>query len=56
MSREMVPLGYLLAGSVMPEGAITATPGAIYWRLADGKAVALYVKETGVHNTGWAAK
>ncbi len=53
-----VPQGVLFgpaAGS--PNGAVRASPGAIYLRRDGGAGATLYVKETGVNtNTGWVAK
>jgi hypothetical protein len=44
-----------LAGAGTPEGAITAPIGSIYSRTDGTTGTALYRKETGVSNTGWAA-
>ncbi len=43
-------------GAGSPEGAITATAGALYLRTNGGTGTTLYVKETGTGNTGWVAK
>lgn len=45
-----------LAGAGTPEGAITAGIGSIYQRTDGGAATSMYVKESGVGNTGWVAK
>ena len=40
-----------------PNGAVTASVGALYLRLDGGAATTLYVKESGVNtNTGWVGK
>lgn len=39
-------------GDGSPEAVVTAGPGALYW---DSTNKILYVKETGVSNTGWAS-
>jgi len=44
------------AGTGTPEGAVIAPVGSLYSRLDGGTGTALYVKETGTGNTGWAAK
>lgn len=44
------------AGTGSPEGAVTAPVGSMYSRTDGGTGTALYVKESGVGNTGWAAK
>jgi len=46
----------LRAGAGTPEGAITASPGSLYLRTDGAAGTSLYVKETGVGNTGWVAK
>jgi len=40
-------------GSGSPEGVVTATPGTIYADTSASPAVHLWVKESGVGNTGW---
>jgi len=42
------------AGS--PEGNLTAVVGSMYTRLDGGASTTLYIKESGVGNTGWVAK
>jgi hypothetical protein len=44
------------AGYGTPEGVVTAPVGSMYRRVDGGVGTTLYVKETGVGNTGWAAK
>lgn len=43
-------------GTGTPEGVVTANPGSLFLRTDGGAGATLYVKETGVGNTGWAAK
>ena len=42
-------------GTGSPEGAVTAIVGSFYSRTNGGTGTALYIKETGVGNTGWVA-
>ncbi len=44
------------SGAGSPEGVVTAPVGSLYSRSDGGTGTALYVKETGSGNTGWAAK
>lgn len=44
------------SGTGTPEGAVTATVGSLFTRTDGGAATTLYVKESGVGNTGWVAK
>ncbi len=46
---------YAKLGTGAPEGVITAPVGAIFQRKDGGAGTALYVKEAGTGNTGWAA-
>lgn len=46
----------VLSGTGSPEGVVTATPGTLYTNDSGGGGTTLYVKETGVGNTGWVAK
>lgn len=48
------PRTYQGAGS--PESVVTAAIGSLYMRTDGGAATSLYVKESGVSNTGWIAK
>lgn len=48
-------LGGVQIGNGDPEGVRTAVPGTIYLRTAGGAETALYIKESGVGNTGWQA-
>jgi len=43
-------------GSGTPEGAVTAGIGSIYMRTNGGAGTAVYIKESGVGNTGWVGK
>lgn len=43
-------------GNGSPEGVQAAAIGSQYLRLDGGSATTLYIKQTGVGNTGWAAK
>lgn len=43
-------------GTGSPENAVTAPPGSIYLREDGGANTSLYVKESGVSNTGWIPK
>lgn len=49
-SSVVVGGGASLIGVGSPEGAVTATPGTLY---TDSSINSLWVKETGVGNTGW---
>jgi hypothetical protein len=46
----------ILTGFGTPEGSVVANVGSIYMRTNGGAATSLYVKETGVGNTGWVGK
>lgn len=46
----------LYAGAGNPNGVVTANPGSLYLNNAGGAIATLWVKETGVANTGWIAK
>jgi hypothetical protein len=43
----------IFTGNGSPEGVVTANRGSMYLRLDGGSGTTLYVKETGVTNTGW---
>lgn len=43
-------------GTGTPEGVVIAPVGTLYRRLDGGANTTLYVKESGVGNTGWVAK
>jgi len=47
---------FLSAGTGTPEAVVTAPIGSLYTRYDGGAATTLYVKESGVGNTGWIAK
>jgi hypothetical protein len=46
----------LYEGVGSPEGVVVATPGSIYANTAGGAGATLWVKESGVGDTGWIAK
>lgn len=46
----------IFAGTGSPEGAVAASPGAIYLNNSGGVGTSLYVKESGAGNTGWVGK
>jgi hypothetical protein len=45
----------IFTGDGTPEGAVKASPGALYLNNLGGADTTLYVKETGVGDTGWSA-
>lgn len=51
--KQLSTLQYMGAGS--PEGVVTAVVGAVYRRTDGSTGTTLYVKESGVSNTGWRA-
>lgn len=56
---QMTPLEGLpiFQGSGSPNGAVTASPPALYLNRSGGAGTTLYVKESGAAtNTGWIAK
>lgn len=44
------------SGAGSPEGVLTAPVGSLYTNTAGGAGTTLYVKESGVSNTGWVGK
>lgn len=44
------------AGTGTPEGVVTAEVGSLFMRTDGGVSTTLYVKESGIGNTGWVAK
>lgn len=46
----------LTQGTGSPEGVVTAVRGSLYMRTDGGAGTSLYVKESGVSNTGWVGK
>ncbi len=46
----------VVSGSGTPEAAVTAVVGTLYLRTNGGANTTLYIKESGVGNTGWVAK
>jgi hypothetical protein len=47
---------FLSSGTGAPEGVVTAPIGSLFMRTDGGASTTLYVKESGVSNTGWVAK
>ncbi len=47
---------FITSGSGTPEGVVTGSVGCVFMRLDGGASTTLYVKESGVGNTGWVAK
>lgn len=47
---------YFTSGNGSPEGVIVAPQGSMYTREDGGAATTLYIKESGIGNTGWVAK
>lgn len=45
----------VFSGTGSPEGAVTAPVGSLYLQTDGGTGTTLYIKESGVGNTGWAA-
>lgn len=62
IEREVAPLRArlqaqgVISGAGDPEGVVVAPVGAIFRRLDGGASTTLYVKESGIDNTGWVAK
>lgn len=48
--------GLLYTGTGSPESVVTAGVGSMYLRTDGGANTTLYIKESGVSNTGWIAK
>ena len=46
---------YFLSGNGEPEGAVTASIGAMYFNLLGGASSTFWIKESGSGNTGWAS-
>lgn len=46
----------LYTGTGTPEGVVTAVVGSLYTNISGGVSTTLYVKTSGVGNTGWTAK
>lgn len=51
-----VKTNLIFTGAGSPEGVVTAPVGSLYLRNNGGANTTLYVKESGVSNTGWIAK
>lgn len=47
---------FVIQGTGTPEAFVTAPIGTLYINSTGGAALTLYVKTTGVGNTGWTAK
>ena len=47
---------FISAGADTPEGVVTAPIGSLFLRTNGGASTTLYVKQSGVGNTGWVAK
>jgi hypothetical protein len=43
-------------GAGSPEGVVTAVVGSLYTNTLGGTSTTLYVKTSGIGNTGWVAK
>ena len=46
----------ILTGTGTPEAVVTAPVGSLFLRADGGTSTTLYVKQSGVGNTGWVAK
>lgn len=46
----------LFTGTGSPEGVVTAPVGSLYLNVAGGAGTTLFVKQSGIGNTGWAGK
>lgn len=46
----------VITGAGTPEGNVTATVGSLYLNTSGGTSTTLYVKTSGIGNTGWTAK
>lgn len=46
----------VFVGTGSPNGAVTASPGAIYLNRSGGAATTFWVKESGSGNVGWVGK
>ena len=46
----------IYGGEGTPENSIKARPGSVYMRTDGGANTSIYIKESGVENTGWIAK
>lgn len=53
LSRLLLDTIQILKGSGSPEASITAPKGSIYVNINGGPGTTMYLKETGVGNTGW---
>lgn len=49
-------MALIKSGAGTPEGVVTAIVGTLYLRTDGGANTTLYIKESGVSNTGWIAK
>lgn len=55
-SFRLTPTVGIYQATGSPEGAVTAGIGSLFLRTDGGAGTSLYVKESGVGNTGWVAK
>jgi hypothetical protein len=55
-TRYFIGTIFWSAGNGTPEGVVTAPVGSLFSRLDGGAITTLYVKTSGVGNTGWTAK
>lgn len=46
----------IYAGAGSPEGVVTANPGSLYLNTSGGAGTSLFVKQSGISNTGWVGK
>lgn len=46
----------ITAGAGNPNGVVTANPGSVYLNNAGGALATIWIKESGIDNTGWIAK
>lgn len=46
----------IYAGAGSPEGVVTAVPGSLYLNTSGGAGTSIFVKQSGISNTGWVGK
>lgn len=46
----------IYSGAGSPEGVVTANPGSIYLNSSGGAGTSIFVKQSGISNTGWVGK
>lgn len=54
--RDSTGVSTMRFGTGSPEGSVTAAPGSLFLNLSGGTGTTLYVKESGIGDTGWVAK